>query len=334
MQLLLLLVSLGLSPASAGKPKRSKVELVSASDLGLPAPPTTAARLEITGEEHSYAGPARLELLSTDPLHLRLHDLAEAEPVEILVESASPARLGLPPGATWTDTGSVVVSDDKLLLSLQRAWPDGRAERIVVVGRVDPQPMNTPRGWLEPGTTLFYGITLDDKPITRQVPLGLMVTIEAALGGARSLAWKGDVDPDAQVDDTTLRAWGGRRLIAAEVAERGVQHSDRFTVPGEQQVETTSLFASRQARRTLTSMGAAAWQDQDIAGSTLLRAVGQTELIVQADDALWRVPATAARADGDDSLYVIASDEQDPLILYARRPGWTLQLLAIGRPGH
>jgi len=332
MRAALLLLMLGCLPAHAGKGKRARVEEVRVEDLGLPPAPTTAARLEISGDLRSFAGPARLELLSSEPLHLRLHDLAEAEPTEILVESLSPVQLGRPPGASFQDSGSVVASAGKLLLSLQRAWPDGRSERIVVVGRVDPKPISTPRDWLAPGTTLFYGITLDDKPITRQVPLGLMVTIEAAPDGGRQLSWQGDVDPDSQVEDTTLRAWGGRRLIPAEVAERGGRHSDRFDVAGESQVETTSIFASRQARRTLSSMGAAAWQDAEVPGSALLRAIGQTELTVQADDALWRVPATAAKADEDGTLYLIATDEQDPLILYARRPGWTMSLLAIGRP--
>lgn len=320
------------APALAGK-KAARGELLRTEELGLPPAPTTAARLEIHGDLRDYAGPARLELLSEAPLHLRLTDLAEAEPTELLVESREPVRFGALPGGRFQDRGSLVSAKGKLLLSVQRAWTDGRSEQIVVVGRLAPRPQSPPRDWLRPGTTLFYGISLDDKPITRHEPLGLMVTIEPAEEGARRLSWQADIDPDSQIEDTTLRRTRGERLVPAAIAERGARHSDHLTAPlaGEAE-DSTALFASRQARRTLTSMGAAAWQDRDLPDHHLLRAQGPTRLIVQADDALWEIPATAARTEDGGALYLIAEDAQDPLILYARRPGWTLRLLAIGRP--
>ncbi|MCK6507714.1 hypothetical protein L6R53_30835 [Myxococcota bacterium] len=300
-------------------------------DLGLPPAPTTAARLEITGDLRQYAGPARLEVRGAEPLHLLLEDLALAEPVEILVESRAPVRFGRPAGAPVTDAGTFLETDGKLLISLQRSWDDGAQERIVVVGRVAPVPQAPPRDWMTPGTTLYYGLSYDDKPITRTVPMGLMVTVQAAPDGGRVLSWQADVDPDAEVEDTTQRRRGGRRTIPPEVAERGPSHSDRF-LGGEDTATHTSVFIPRQARRTLGTLGAAAWQDADAPGTGLLTAEGTLTLTIQADDALWRLPATVAKVADSGARYVIADDPQDPLILWASRPGWTMRLLAIGRP--
>ena len=321
-------LALCLAPA-CGKPAR--LAELQVQDLGLPPPPTTAARLEISGDLRTYAGPARLEVKATEPLHLLLEDLALAEPVEILVEQRSPARFGQPLGPQWTDTGTFLETEGKLLLSLQRTWADGRQERIVVVGHTAPEPIAPPRDWLTPGTTLFYGLTYDDKPITRLVPRGVMVTVVEAPDGARLLSWQADIDPDAEVEDTTRRTRGGRRSIPAEVAERGPGHSDLF-VEGDDTAPHTSVFLPRQARRTLSSMGAAAWMDEGAPGAALLSAEGSVVMTIQADDALWRVPATVARAGADGPLYVIADDARDPLLLWARRPGWTMRLMAIGRP--
>lgn len=317
---------------STGCAKKTRLEELSLEGIGLPPAPTTAARLEVTGGLRSYAGPARLEVKAEQPLHLLLEDFELAEPVEILVASRSPVRFGQPLGPQWTDTGTFLDTGDELLISLQRTWSDDRTEQIVVVGRIAPEPIDPPRDWLSPGTTLFYGLTYDDKPITKLVPMGLMVTVEDAGDDGRVFSWQVDVDPNAEVDDTTQRYRTGRRTISAETAERGGLHSDRF-VDGEDTVAHTSLFAPRQARRTLTSMGAAAWQDQDAPGSELLTAVGSLTVTVQADDALWTVPATVARVRDAGSLYVIADDDTDPLILWARRPGWSMRLMAIGRPG-
>jgi hypothetical protein len=51
----------------------------------------------------------------------------------------------------------------------------------------------------------------------------------------------------------------------------------------------------------------------------------------QADDNLWSIPATVAVASGGAAVYVVADDADAPLLLSARRPGWSMRLMAIGR---
>jgi len=317
-------------------PHAARLPELRVADLGLPAPPTTAAHLEISGGDRSYSGPARLEVVSAQPLYLRLEDLALAEPLEILVDQRSPVHFGQPLGPQFTDTGTFLETDGRLLFSLTRTWDAaseraGEQDRIVVVGRLAPKTQKPPRDWLAPGTTLFYGLTWDDKPITKLVPLGLMVTLEAAPDGGRVLAWQADVDPDAEVEDTTQRTRRGRREIPPEVAEAAASYADDFEGGGDVS-DHASLFVPRQARRTLSSMGVAAWHDSQAPSSGLLQAQGSLSLTIQADDALWSIPATVARVQDSGATYLIADDPHDPLLLYASRPGWSMRLMAIGRP--
>lgn len=290
-----------------------------------------AAHLEIRGDLRSYAGPARLEVKSEQPLHLLLEDFALAEPLEIVVEQEDPVVFGQPLGDRFSDSGSFLRLEDRLLISIHRAWADGTTEEIVVVARTAPQPQAAPRDWLAPGTRLFYGLSFDDKPITRLVPMGLMVTIEEAPPGERRLAWQADVDPDAQVDDTSIRTRRGRIHVPADVAESGPAHSDR-PAEGDIEADATSFFIPRQAARTLATLGAAAWQDRDAPGTGLLEAVGELSVTLQADDVLWVVPARAARVADTGATYVIADDLEDPLLLSAVKPGWRMRLMAVGRP--
>lgn len=310
---------------------RSKVDL-DQLDLGLPEPPEMAAHLDVKGDLRTYAGPARMELKAREPLHLLLEDFALAEPLEIVVESRSPVVFGQPMGDRFTDAGTFLEQEDRLLISLGRTWDDGSSEQIVVVGRLAPQPQAVPRDWLQPGTRLFYGLTWEDKPITKQVPMGLMITIGQGAGdGSRVLDWQADVDPDAQVEDTWIRYRTGRVTVPAAVAESGPAHSDLFE-DGDDILDHSTVFVPRQALRTLGSMGAAAWQDLDAPGTGLLERVGSLTVTLQADDVLWRVPAVAARVEDSGAVYVIADDLRDPLLLSAVRPGWSMKLMAVGRP--
>ncbi|NOY25289.1 MAG: hypothetical protein GXP62_05400, partial [Oligoflexia bacterium] len=207
-------VLLGLAASIlAGCAKSSRFAELRAEDIGLPGPPTTVARLEISGDLRTYAGPALLEVKSSQPLHLLLEDLELAQPLEILVESTDPVRFGQPLGPQWSDSGTFLETHGKLLISLERTWADQRHEHIVVVGQLEPTPIKPPRDWLRPGTTLFYGLTYNDKPITKLVPMGLMVTLEDAPDGGRAFSWLADVDPNAEVEDTTQRYRQGHRVI-------------------------------------------------------------------------------------------------------------------------
>ncbi len=299
--------------------------------LDLPQPPTMAAHLQIEGDLRSYEGPARLEVKSEAPLHLLLEDLALAEPLEIIVEEGDPVRFGQPMGERFTDSGTFLRQDARLLISLERAWSDGRDERIVVVGSLAPQPQALPRDWMAPGTRLFYGLSYDDKPITRLVPMGLMVTVLPAPEGGRHLSWRADVDPDAQVDDTRVRYRSGELFIPPDVVESGAEHSDR-PAEGRTTADATSFFVPRQAARTLANLGAAAWRDRDAPGAGLLELAGQVQVTLQADDVLWTVPARVATVKDAGAVYVIADDPRDPLLLSVTRPGWSMKLMAIGRP--
>ncbi len=300
-------------------------------DLGLSDAPTMAAHLEVSGDLRTYAGPARLEVKSELPLHLLLEDFALAEPLEIVVEQENPVVFGKPMGDRFSDSGSFLRLEDRLLISLKRAWADGSQEDIVAVARTAPAPQAPPRDWLAPGTRLFYGLSFDDKPITRLVPMGLMVTVLDAPDGERLLAWQADVDPNAQVDDTSIRTRKGRVHVPAAVAEEGPAHSDR-PPEGDLDADATSFFIPRQAARTLASMGAAAWQDRDAPGNGLLEAAGELSVTLQADDVLWTVPARAAVVSDTGATYVIADDAQDPLLISAVKPGWRIRLMAVGRP--
>lgn len=327
---LLPVAAFGLGPACARSGRPSPPELAGL-DLGLPAPPAMVAHLEISGDLREYAGPARMERKSIEPLHLLLEDFALAEPLEILVDPQAPGRFGQPMGQRFTDRGSFLDEGDRVLLSLAREWDDGAQEQIIVVGRLSPQPQRPPRDWLAPGTRLFYGLSFDDKPITGLVPLGLMLTVEAAPPGERLLSWQAEVDPDAQVDDSRLRLRSGRVHLSAEVAERGTAHSD-LLVEGEQELDHTAFFVPRQAARNLASLGAAAWLDRDAPGTGVLESLGTLTVTLQADDALWSVPGRVARVSDTGAVYVIADDPESPLLISAVRPGWRMRLMAIGRP--
>ncbi|MCB9777172.1 MAG: hypothetical protein H6742_01245 [Alphaproteobacteria bacterium] len=327
------LVLLGL----AGCGGKQDLPTLTPADVGVTEVPAGVARLERTGPVRTYAGPARLEVVSQDPLHLRLEDYALAEPLELVVASRAPVTFSRPAGQLADDTGTFLEDDGKLLLSVERTWAagspwEGQVEQLVIVGRTAPTPIAPPRDWLASGTTLFYGLTLDDKPITRMVPMGVMVTVEDGADGSRVLRWQADVDPDMQVDDTTERYHVGVLTVPAELVESGATHADRFDSPGDRVADAGSLFLSRQARRTLSSMGAAAFADADVPDGSLLTAWGRLSVPLQADDALWSVPATVARFGDGRGTFVIADDAEHPLILSAKRPGSHLRLLAIGRP--
>jgi hypothetical protein len=294
--------------------------------------PTTTARLDYRNGDHHYVGPARIEMKGDKaPFELELEEFDEAQTLTLRVVSTDPVAFAPAAGNDHTDSGSYMRDHDRLLLNVDRSWPSGDEAKIVVVADLLAEAKPPPPDWLGTGTTLYYGRAFDSKPITLVVPMALTVRLGAASDGSRVLTWKADLDPATQAIITGELTVFGRRFIAAPVVEAGQIHSDVFD-RGEDIADAGSLFTSRSTMRNLLKFGGAAWHDKELSGPSVLVKVAETEVILQADDSLWRIPAVVAAADGGRAVYVIAADEDDPVILSASRPGYKMKLMAIGRP--
>ena len=323
------LLTLLLTACGGAKPVASAAS--APANLLLPPTPTTVARLELAAGERHYAGPARIDVRSaTAPVHLMVEDFELAEPIEVLVDPGPPARFTPVAGNTWVDEGSYVNSGDRMVFTFTRTPTVGTPARIVVLANLKPTPQAPPRDWLRPGTTLYYGLSYDDKPITAHVPMGLRVTVQAADAGAWALDWVADLDPATQKSISGALFERGVLRIPAAVAEKAATHDDRLVV-GDVETSSTSVFLPRSARRNLTAYGAAAWEDLAVGPAGLIQRVDQRSVVVQADDTIWAIPATVAVAAGGEAVYVVADDADAPLLLSARRPGWSMRLMAIGR---
>lgn len=355
------LVAIVFAGCGGHKPPSSPVAFAAeASDLFLPPVPTRTAHLEYVGPDRSYSGPARLDVFSslgggesasqrageihdTDaPITLRLEDFDIAEDLEVVLASFDPPSFGKAPGIPAVDQGSFARDHDRLLIHFTRRLPppDAGIAKVTIVADLAPTPQRPPKDWLAPGTTLYYGITLDDKPITKLVPMGLNVTIAdpssdpRAAGGGRVFDWQADFDPAASAQFTGERYMWGHRVMPARVADKAVKHSDVFEAPpgglADERVDATCIFLPRAAMRNLQAYGAAAWDDVELGAPGLLQRVSRRQVEVQADDAVWTIPAMVARAG--QATYVVAEDTRDPLILSAVRPSRKMRLMAIGRP--
>lgn len=315
----------------AGCPKPAPGPSLSPETLALPPVPEAVAHVVWVEEGATLRAPARLEVLSErDPTHLRLEDFDRGEVFEVLIESLEPPRFGRAPGASGPDQGTVSRDGSRTALSLQRPQGSGTAPLTVTIDRT-PEPVAPPSAWLRPGTVLFYGLTFDDKPITKVVPLALTVRMGAGSDGSRVLTWKADIDPLAEQQYTTERTRTGRKLIPPEVVQSGVRVDDRFA-RGEDIPDANSLFLSRAQLQGVTQVGGASLQDEEVGAQGVLVRAFDLDVDVQADAGVWRIPSVAAWTAGGEAVYVVARDAEQPLILSARRPGYVVRLLAIGTP--
>jgi len=301
--------------------------------LALPPAPDAVAAVRVDDGERVQTWPARVEVLrERHPLHLRLEDMAAGGFWEVLLESEGPpARFGAAPGAAGPDTGVVTREGSRLVLDLMRPLSGGGEQALDLIVDRDPTPAPPPTDWLAPGTVLYYGLTFDDKPVTKVVPMALTVRLGAGSDGSRVLTWKADIDINAEQEMTTDRTRTGRKLIPAEVVASGTRLDDRFA-RGEDVPDANSLFLSRAQLEGVTKLGGARVQDEEVGpAGVLVRALAIT-VPIQAEAMVWAVPAVAAWTAGGEAVYVVADDADEPLILSARRPGYTVRLLAIGRP--
>jgi len=111
----------------------------------------------------------------------------------------------------------------------------------------------------------------------------------------------------------------------------GQRHADLFQ-GGEEIADVTSIFVSRSVRRILTRYGGAPWEDVEVGEEGVLMRQSDVDVVVQADDSLWKLPATVATLHKGEGIYVISKDPDNPLIISAVRPGYRMKLMAIGKP--
>ncbi len=323
-----------LAPLLAGCPKSGGGPPVTltAETLSLPPVPAVIGQVEVEAAHRKGQSPARVTVLSEkNPLKLRLEDFDQGEIFEVVLEAeGDPATFGQAPGTVAPDTGKALRSGGRLDLDLARQEPTGSSRLAIHIDRA-PIPSPPPAGWLAPGTVLFYGLTLDDKPITKEIPMALTVRLGAGSDGSRVLTWKADIDPLAQKVVTGERSKSGRRVVPAAVVQSGSRLDDRFG-RGDDVPDANSLFLSRSQLQGVKNLGGAALQDVEIGSAGVLVRGLALNVPVQADAELWSVPAVAAWAYGGDAVYVVADDDENPLLLSVSRPGATLRLMAIGRP--
>lgn len=305
---------------------------VEVGELFLQPAPILAARLEYLAPNRKYIGPAHLEVASAEiPIELTVEDFDLAEVFQVRIISTEPVAYGVVAGNPWRDSGTFLRDRDRLIMKFTRTWDDARKADFLVTADLAPEPHVPPADWVVPGTTLYYGITYDDKPITKLVPMALTVRVGMGSDGSRMLTWHADLDPAMLHQYTTERQIDGRRVVPAEVLEKGERHADMFQ-GGEEITDVTSIFVSRSVRRILTQFGGAPWEDVELGEPGVLMRSSDIDVIVQADDALWKLPATVATLHKGKGVYVISKDPNSPLIISAVRPGYRMKLMAIGRP--
>jgi hypothetical protein len=301
--------------------------------LALPPAPNSVAAVRVDDGDKIHAWPALVTVISErHPMHLRLEDLNQGKVYEVLLnDEGPPASFGTAPGAAGPDTGMVHHDGSRITFDLMRPIAGDTEQPLDLIVDRSPSAVAPPDDWLAPGSVLYYGLTFDDKPITKVVPMALTVRLGAGSDGSRLLTWKADIDPNQEQEYTTDRTRSGRKLIPADVVSNGTRLDDRFA-RGEDISDANSLFLSHAQLDGVTRMGGASLHDEEVGpAGVLVRALALT-VPVQADAAVWGIPSVAVWTAGGDAVYVVAEDTDEPLILSATRPGYTVRLMAIGRP--
>lgn len=328
----LLLLPMVLVACGEKKPPKAAPVQIDLTALYLEPVPEVVGHMSVVRPDRTWAGPARVTIKEEKaPLVIEAEDLDLAEIYEIRLEAESPATYSQVVGTIAADTGTFARAEDRMSFSLDRALPTEIPLHLDLV--VDPSPDIAPRpdDWMRPGTTLYYGVSFDDTPITQVVPMALTVRVGAGSDGSRMLSWKADIDPHKQLDVTYDRVKSGRRQVPAEQVAEGVTHSDAF-LRGNDIAEATSIFVSRKALADLKGLGGAAFHDTEVGPQGVLVRQAPLAVTVQADDGLWTIETLVAFTHGGDGVYVIADDPEHPLLVSATRPGYQMKLLAIGRP--
>lgn len=314
------------------KPPKAAPVQIDLTTLYLESVPEVVGRMSVVRPDRTWSGPARVAIKSPrGPLVIEAEDLDLAEIYEIHLEGEEPVTFAQVVGTIAADTGSFSRDEDRMTLSIDRSLPTEVPLHLDLV--VDPSPDTAPRpdDWVRPGTTLYYGVSFDDTPITQVVPMAMTVRVGAGSDGSRMLTWKADIDPHKQLDVTYDRVKSGRRQVPAEQVIDGVMHSDAF-LRGNDIAEATSIFVSRQTLADLKGLGGAAFHDTEVGPQGVLVRQAELEVTVQADDGLWTIDTLVAFTHGGEGVYVIADDAEHPLLVSATRPGYQMKLLAIGRP--
>lgn len=328
---LLLVLALG-GPAAAKRKPEAAPPPTDPSALFLePTPPITGTiRVEQAGVP-TRSAPVRVKQLRSETLRLELEDFDKAEVFELCVEEGSPARF-CAAADSLGDTGTFTRAGARLRAEVDRERPDGVKQHLSVALNTAPTASPPPAGWLQPGTTLFFGRAYDDKPVTKVVPMALTVRMAEATDGSRVFSWTADIDPQRETEILQQRSVSGRRIVKPQVAASGERHSDAFSLGADVPEEAGSLFLSKAVFANLKKYGGATFADDDVPGGAVLVKSGTIDVTVQVDDELWAIPAVVASLANGAGVYVIADDPEAPLILSAIRPGQRVRLMAMARP--
>ena len=323
----LFVAGLGLAGAAFGRK-----EVVDDLPPLTPVPSAVAVmQVDHDARQLHYAGPARLRVIGGKTPIYELEDFDQARIFRLGVQSEAPLVFAPPEdGGAWS--GSFTHDKNRLRAELNRSFADGSAGTLRVSADLAPVAVARPADWVKAGTVLYFGRAYPDKPITKEVPMALTVRMgSTTTSGGRPMSWKSDLDPATQEVITGALSASGTRTLTAEVGQKAERHSDRFDesadVPG-----VTSLFVSAATYQNLAGVGGAPWEDLEIGGSSMLMRSRRVEVVIQADDQLWTIPAILATAYGGTARYLIADDPQNPLILAAHRPGYDVRLMAIDKP--
>lgn len=327
------LSSWAVSGCGGKKPPIQQKPVVDPDTLFLEPVPAATGVLSIDSDQRTWVGPTRITAPEARaPWRIELEDFGQAEFFEVCVQSIEPTEFCQAP-EVMEDAGSVAVDDDRLTMKLRRKGYDDVVRTLELTANLDPEAVAAPSDWLPAGTTLYFGRAFDDKPITKVVPMALNVRLGAASDGGRVLSWTADIDVRDQTELTGETTRSGRRLLSRAVVDGATSHSDAFSQGESVADDAGSLFLSRKLVADAVRYGGAPFHDLETSKSGVLVVTGETEVTVQVDDGLWKIPALVATVNGGEGVYVIAADPEQPLILSAIRPGYRIRLMAIGTPG-